>query len=79
MSALRKAGVAVSINTDDPTLLDTTLEASYAACADTFGWDGETIRDLAATSVHASFADPAVKSRILAELAAWHAKSRSVA
>ncbi|RUX91719.1 adenosine deaminase, partial [Mesorhizobium sp. M7D.F.Ca.US.004.01.2.1] len=64
-------GVPVSINTDDPTLLDTTLEASYAACAEAFGWDGETIRELAATSVQASYADPALKARILTDLAAW--------
>ncbi|TIS10986.1 MAG: adenosine deaminase, partial [Mesorhizobium sp.] len=71
IDALRKAGVPVSINTDDPALLGTTLEASYAACAETFAWDSETIRQLAATSVHASYADPAVKARILADLTAW--------
>jgi len=71
IDALRKAGVPVSINTDDPSLLDTTLEASYAACAETFGWDDETIRHLAATSVQASYADPALKARILTDLAAW--------
>ncbi|QKC96014.1 adenosine deaminase [Mesorhizobium sp. NZP2298] len=71
LDALRKAGVPVSINTDDPALLDTTLEASYAACAEAFAWDEETIRQLAATSVQASYADPALKARILADLAAW--------
>ncbi|GLS38696.1 adenine deaminase [Mesorhizobium tianshanense] len=73
IDALRKAGVAVSINTDDPALLDTTLEASYAACTEAFAWDGEAIRQLAATSVHASYADPALKAHILADLAAWQA------
>jgi adenosine deaminase len=73
IDALRKVGVPVSINTDDPALLDTTLEASYAACAAAFAWDGETIRELAATSVRASYADPAVKAQILADLAAWRA------
>ncbi|TPN43457.1 MULTISPECIES: adenosine deaminase [unclassified Mesorhizobium] len=73
LDALRKAGVPVSINTDDPSLLDTTLEASYAACAEAFAWDDETIRHLAATSVHASYADPALKARILADLQAWRA------
>ncbi|WP_274534576.1 MULTISPECIES: adenosine deaminase family protein [Mesorhizobium] len=71
LDALRKAGVPVSINTDDPALLDTTLEASYAACAEAFAWDDETIRQLAATSVQASYADPAMKAGILADLAAW--------
>ncbi|TRC74288.1 adenosine deaminase [Mesorhizobium sp. WSM4310] len=71
IDALRKAGVPVSINTDDPSLLGTTLEASYAACAEAFAWDDETIRQLAATSVQASYADPALKARILTDLAAW--------
>lgn len=73
IDALRKAGVPVSINTDDPALLDTTLEASYAACTEAFAWDAETIRQLAATSLRASYADPAVKAQSLADLAAWQA------
>jgi adenosine deaminase len=68
---LRKAGVPVSVNTDDPALLNTTLEDSYALCADAFGWDQQTIRQLAATSIRASFAKPEMKARILGELAAW--------
>jgi len=68
---LRKAGVPVSVNTDDPALLGTTLEDSYTLCADAFGWDQETIRQLAVTSIRASFAKSDVKARILCELAAW--------
>lgn len=71
IDALRKAGVPVSINTDDPALLNTTLEDSYQQCAATFAWNKETIRSLAATSIAASYANPAVKGRIGAELAAW--------
>ena len=71
IDALRKAGVPVSINTDDPALLNTTLEDSYKQCAATFAWDKETIRSLAATSIAASYADPAIKARIKTELTAW--------
>lgn len=60
IDALRKAGVAVSINTDDPALLSTTLEDSYKECALTFGWDKETVRSLAATSIDASYADTVI-------------------
>ena len=71
IDALRRAGVAVSVNTDDPALLSTTLEDSYRECALTFGWDNETIRSLAATSVDASYADPAIKARIKEDLKGW--------
>jgi hypothetical protein len=36
-----------------------------------FGRNQETVRQVAATSIHASFARPNVKARILGELAAW--------
>ncbi|UVK43621.1 adenosine deaminase [Mesorhizobium sp. AR07] len=70
---LRKGGVSVSINTDDPALLSTTLEDSYKACAATFAWDDEIIRQLARNSVEASYADPVVKARIMADVAVWQA------
>ncbi|GAB3761658.1 adenosine deaminase [Ramlibacter monticola] len=68
---LRRAGVPVSINTDDPALLDTTLEREYALCAQTFGWDDAVLRDLARTSIEASFADAGLKSELLGRLARW--------
>ena len=71
IEALRKAGVAVSVNTDDPTLLNTTLEDSYRDCALTFGWDNATVLSVAATSVNASYADPSLKARIKEGLRGW--------
>ncbi len=71
IDTLRKAGVAVSVNTDDPALLNTTLEDSYRECAAVFGWNKATVRSLAATSVDASYADRALKDRIKEDLKAW--------
>lgn len=71
IDALRKAGVVVSVNTDDPALLNTTLEDSYRECALTFGWDNEAIRSLAAASIDASYAHPALKAKIKMELSNW--------
>jgi adenosine deaminase len=71
IDALRRAGVSVSVNTDDPALLNTTLEESYEECASVFGWSKEIVRSLAATSVDASFADPSTKARIKNDLMAW--------
>src|SRR5690349_4310945 len=53
---LRRAGVSVSINTDDPALLGVRLEDEYAGCAAAFGWGAEEVRGIARTSIEASFA-----------------------
>ena len=61
----------VSINTDDPSLLGTSLPREYALCRKHFGWDDAVLRDLAATSISASFADGDVKSRLRRQLFDW--------
>ena len=68
---LRRAGVPVSVNTDDPALFDTTLEREYVRCVDAFGWSDETLRAVARTSIEASFASAAIKARLLERLEAW--------
>jgi adenosine deaminase len=73
IDALRRAGVAVSLNTDDPSLLGTTLPREYALCQQHFGWSDAVLRDLAATSIDACFADAATKARLRRELVAWAA------
>ena len=70
---LRCAGVRVSVNTDDPSLLRTSLPAEYALVAGAFGWERETVRSVARTSIEASFAGPEVKARLLADLGRWSA------
>jgi adenosine deaminase len=68
---LRKAGIPVSVNTDDPALLKLDLTEEYARTAAAFDWDKETCRAVAATSIRASFANDDVKSRLLGELSQW--------
>ncbi|HEY6511148.1 MAG TPA: adenosine deaminase [Burkholderiaceae bacterium] len=68
---LRRAGVAVSINTDDPALLGASLVGEYTLCAQAFGWSDEDVRAIARTSIAASFADAAVKARLMRALSAW--------
>jgi adenosine deaminase len=68
---LRRAGVRVSVNTDDPALLGTTLEAEYARCVDAYGWNEGVIRAVARTSIEASFANADVKRRLGEALARW--------
>ncbi len=68
---LRRAGVAVSINTDDPVLLGASLVDEYALCAKVFGWSEDDLRSLARHSVDASFANAEVKARLIEALARW--------
>ncbi|MEO4042844.1 adenosine deaminase [Hoeflea sp. CAU 1731] len=68
---LRKAGVSVSVNTDDPAPLRLSLEQEYANMAGANGWDKETVRELARNSVRASFANDDLKAGILKDLDAW--------
>lgn len=68
---MRRAGVRVSVNTDDPVLFGVSLAEEYAKVANAFGWTDDTVRAVARTSIEASFANPDLKSRLLADLAAW--------
>jgi adenosine deaminase len=65
---LRRAGVRVSVNTDDSAYLCESIEREYALCATTFGWEDETLRDVIRTSIEASFAPPELRAALLAEL-----------
>jgi adenosine deaminase len=52
---LRRAGVAVSVNTDDPAFIGTDLVAEYQRCIDAFGWDLDIVEAVAAASTAACF------------------------
>jgi len=71
LERLRQAGVRVSLNTDDPSLLGASLPGEYALCAAHFGWGDDVLRALAQTSIAASFADAETQARLQAQLAAW--------
>ncbi|HRD97020.1 MAG TPA: adenosine deaminase, partial [Rubrivivax sp.] len=71
LDRLRRAGVPVSVNTDDPALLQTSLENEYALCSQAFGWSDEVLRSVARHSIEASFANADVKTRLLDELSRW--------
>ncbi|WLP90450.1 adenosine deaminase [Gordonia sp. NB41Y] len=65
---LRQAGVAVTLNTDDPAVLGTSLETDWSVSSQIWGLDRSELRDLARTSVTASFADDDLTNRLLAEI-----------
>lgn len=65
---LRKAGVRLSLNTDDPSLLGTNLPSEYALVANHFNWTEAVLKDTARTSIEASFANDDLKSELLQRL-----------
>lgn len=64
------AGVAVTINSDDPPMFGTTLTREYEIAADLLGLDRAGVKRLALTAVDASFAPDDVKARLRDEIAA---------
>jgi adenosine deaminase len=66
MGALDAAGVLVTIDADDPALFGTTLIDEYRIVAQTLGIDA--VYRFAANAIEASFATPALKARLRAEL-----------
>jgi adenosine deaminase/aminodeoxyfutalosine deaminase len=62
------AGVPVTINSDDPPMFATTLNAEYAVAADLLDLDAAGVADLARAAVRASFLDDAGKTALLAEI-----------
>src|SRR6266511_1197674 len=68
---LRRAGVPVSVNTDDPAYLRTDLVTEYVETSRAHGWSDEDLRKVASTSIEASFADDDTKASLRAALGAW--------
>jgi adenosine deaminase len=71
LERLRRAGVMVSVNTDDPVLLGTTLEREYELCRAAFDWPDEVVKSVARTSIDASFASQDVQQRLREALEVW--------
>lgn len=55
-AAQRAAGVLVTINSDDPTMSRTTIEDDYEQIADAFGYDFDTMAQIALDGIEASWA-----------------------
>ena len=64
--AQRRAGVIVTINSDDPGMMQTTICDDYEQIARGFGYDLDTMEDLALGAVDVSFAPPDERSALRA-------------
>lgn len=71
LPALREAGLVVTVNTDIPNVIGTSLAEEYARIRDAFGYDDTVLADLARASIGASFAPEATKARVHREIDAW--------
>jgi adenosine deaminase len=69
----REAGVLVTVNSDDPGMMGTTICDDYEAVTDRFGYDADTIEDIALDAISASWApadeQAALRDRFVAEMA----------
>lgn len=65
---LVKAGVPVSINSDDPPMFGTTLNDEYEVAARLLHLDEQGVAELARNAVRHSFAPDRIKTAILAEI-----------
>jgi adenosine deaminase/aminodeoxyfutalosine deaminase len=71
LPALVAAGVPVTINSDDPPMFSTTLNAEYAVAADLLGLDASGVAELARQAVRYSFLAEPQKRVILDEIDAY--------
>ena len=63
--ALQRAGVQVSINSDDPPLFGTSVVAEYCALAQAFGYSRRQLADLARGAFDQAFLDGDARHRYL--------------
>jgi adenosine deaminase len=71
---LRRQGVKVSLNTDDPLLYGIDVAGEYALCAQTFAWGREELISVARTSIESCFAEESRRRQLLRELDAFVAR-----
>jgi aminodeoxyfutalosine deaminase len=65
------AGVPVSINSDDPPMFSTSLNAEYLVAAELLELDPAGVAELARAAVRQSFLDDAGKVALLGEIDAY--------
>ena len=77
LPALLDAGVLVTLNTDDPEPLGTTLAHDWVETSAHFGWGLDVMAGFAARSIDASFADDSLKAALHADLSETVAAARA--
>ena len=65
LPALRAAGVAVTLGSDDPPYWDASIGGEYAVAAERMGFDEEALREVTKTALRAAFVEEDVRLRLL--------------
>lgn len=68
LPAMIEAGLAVTLNSDDPPLFNTTLNDEYVHAAETLGLSDDTLREMNRRAAAASLLPDAAKQALLARL-----------
>jgi adenosine deaminase len=68
---LRRAGVVVTLNSDDPAMFGAWLDDVFQTARETWTYDDEQLAEIARTGVVASFADDELKASLLREIDGW--------
>lgn len=72
--ALDEMGLLVTVNSDDPPLFNASLRQEYQILADHFGYQASDLIRIARNAFAVAGAEPAVKTRLLAEFDEWVAR-----
>lgn len=65
---LRKAGLRVTVSTDDPPFFHTTMDHEFDMLHRTFGWDADVVQQINITAARAAFCDDVTRDKILKKL-----------
>lgn len=65
---LRRAGVRVTVSTDDPPFFRTSMTREYESLAETFGWEADDFAALNRVALEAAFCDDATRADLRARL-----------
>jgi adenosine deaminase len=71
LPSMLQAGIAATVNSDDPAYFGGYIDDNFSALTGTFGLSADVLAALARNSFEASFAPDADKQRWLAEVDAW--------
>jgi adenosine deaminase len=66
--ALREAGIPLTLGSDDPPYFGASVAGEYAIAREHFGLDDSGLLDVTRTAIEASFAEPALRDRLLTAL-----------
>lgn len=66
---LMEAGLAVTLNSDDPPMFGTTLTDEWIRCSEVFDWDDEVAQQLTEAAIDASFLPDSAKQALRSKVA----------